>query len=111
MLHYDTQERVARDIQSSLFGLFISSENWPKAPATLHKIGWIVCPWPVLKADFPETVLSEIEREGSYIFSKRRKIIFTLMQWSSLPKSITTFTPKKFYRIDSRCEKYGPSCS
>jgi hypothetical protein len=36
----------------------------------------------------------------SYIFSQHRKIMVTLMQWSSFQKSVSKFTPKKFYEID-----------
>ncbi len=37
----------------------------------------------------------------SYIFSQHRKIMATLMQWSSLQKSVSKFMPKKFYEIGS----------
>jgi hypothetical protein len=36
----------------------------------------------------------------SHIFLQQRKIMLTLMQWSSLQKSVSKFTPKKFYEID-----------
>ncbi len=37
----------------------------------------------------------------SYVFSQHRKIIVTLMQWSSLQKSMSKFTPKN-YEINPR---------
>jgi len=36
----------------------------------------------------------------SYIFSQQRIIMVTLIKWSSLPKHVSIFTPKKFYEID-----------
>ncbi len=35
----------------------------------------------------------------SYIFSQHRKIIVTLIQWSSLQKSMSKLMPKKFIRL------------
>ncbi len=36
----------------------------------------------------------------SYIFSKHRKIMSTWKQWSSLQKSVSKFTPKKFHEVN-----------
>ncbi len=43
----------------------------------------------------------------SYTFSKHRKIMVTLIQWSSFPNSVTKFTPKKFYAIDPRLKRFA----
>jgi hypothetical protein len=31
----------------------------------------------------------------------------TLIQWSSLPNSVSKFTPKKFYEIDPRLKRFA----
>ena len=40
----------------------------------------------------------------SFIFSQDRKIMIVLIKWSSLQKSESKFTPKKFYEIDPRVQ-------
>ncbi len=46
---------------------------------------------------FGEILLTLFE---SFIFSQDRKIVNALIKWSSLQKSVTEFTPKKFYEIN-----------
>jgi hypothetical protein len=43
----------------------------------------------------------------SYTFSKHRKRMVTLMQWSSFQKSVIKFTPKKFYEIDPGSQSHN----
>jgi hypothetical protein len=38
----------------------------------------------------------------SFTFKRYSKIMVTLMQWSSLPKSLSKFMPKKFYETNPR---------
>jgi hypothetical protein len=39
------------------------------------------------------------------LFTTQRKILSTLMKWSSLQKSASKFTPIRFYAIDSLIQK------